>query len=828
MDKQIANEIKNAGNQPIKDKLSTFAILAAKDTALSVPKVLKEDFGTKAGLERTAAMAVSTAGLGALLEYAPAPVKAVAGVGMLGVFGYEALKPLVESAIDGSKAKNLNDLKAAANNFGSAITSTAVSFGIGGGAWKLGSMAAEDAISGEAAVAAKNSIDMNSKLAMHDIRSSFLKPSDVNASNDALAALEKASKTSLLDTNLSDSLKTLEGSARKTLKGDVVGDVKEEEPTSATIFLKTTKPTNEAKLIDDIMSGRRKPLSNEEYRKLYKVSTADVAKFRDYAKEHNLSVDVSHAQDGYVKVNGKAIDMQKAFNTKLVQVKHVDTGNLFTAQVEDVKLPHDIANIVDNVTGMDQHPIAKSQIRMLNPIGSDPQAALADAQDHGLTAEITDSGKPGAGGQPRRPSGYNGADVAKAANTPDGNMGAGRKAVVLELGGAVNKKADFKFFTENGLKEAPSITSKAIDGAQIASDGPNGADGEVALDYQNIGMAAPNATQEVVFAPNNDQGMPDVLLYAANEAKVKPDVVSISWGSPESNWTSSAVQAMDAAAKQAVLKGINIFAASGDNGSGDGVGDGQAHADYPASSRYITGTGGLRQVIKGGKTVSESVWNDGSQGGAGGGAPSSLFQTPDYQAGVANNIVDVNGNPTNTRGVPDVSGNADPQTGFKVKVDGQDAIIGGTSAEAPMYSARWMRILNAYKEQTGHELTGDYKDLLYKAYADNPNVVRDITQGNNDENGDIGGFNAGPGYDLASGLGDVKDDVFLDWLVKNHPNANKTIGAHMINLANNFIGDENLSTIDKLSLNSQNLAVNPLFGGALAASINNMVSDKNQ
>ncbi len=118
MDKQIANEIKAADNKSMHDKLGTFASLAAKDTLLAVPKVLKEDFATKKGLENTAVMAASTAGLGALMEYAPAPLKVVAGVGMAAVFGYEALKPIVKSVISGTNAKNIAELKNAANDFG--------------------------------------------------------------------------------------------------------------------------------------------------------------------------------------------------------------------------------------------------------------------------------------------------------------------------------------------------------------------------------------------------------------------------------------------------------------------------------------------------------------------------------------------------------------------------------------------------------------------------------------------------------------------------------------------------------------------------------------
>jgi kumamolisin len=92
----------------------------------------------------------------------------------------------------------------------------------------------------------------------------------------------------------------------------------------------------------------------------------------------------------------------------------------------------------------------------------------------------------------------------------------------------------------------------------------------------------------------------------------------------------------------------------------------------------------------------------------------------------------------NMRGVPDVSGDADPQSGYNVRVDGSDTVIGGTSAVAPLWAALIARI-----NQNAKSAAGYINPKLYQ----NPQALRDITQGNN------GNFSAEPGWDACTGLG---------------------------------------------------------------------------
>src|SRR5262249_31323530 len=158
------------------------------------------------------------------------------------------------------------------------------------------------------------------------------------------------------------------------------------------------------------------------------------------------------------------------------------------------------------------------------------------------------------------------------------------------------------------------------------------------------------------------------------------------WGGPESSWTAQSMNALDQAMADAVALGATVCVASGDNGSGDGVSDGRPHVDFPASSPHALGCGGTRLQADPatGAISAETVWNDGGSGGAGGGGVSGQFALPAWQASAGVPARPAGGT---GRGVPDVSGNADPATGYQVLVDGQQQVIGGTSAVAPLWAA---------------------------------------------------------------------------------------------------------------------------------------------
>ena len=204
------------------------------------------------------------------------------------------------------------------------------------------------------------------------------------------------------------------------------------------------------------------------------------------------------------------------------------------------------------------------------------------------------------------------------------------------------------------------------------------------LDIEVAGAVAPKAKIVVYFTPNTSQGFLDAITQAVHDTVNKPSVISISWGGPESTWTAQAIQQFDQAFQAAAALGITVCVAAGDNGSSDGVDDGQAHVDFPASSPNVLACGGTRLNANG--TTQSRARSSGTSptSGATGGGISDDFPLPDYQetAGVPPSA---NSNKNVGRGVPDVAADADPATGYTVRVDGQDTVIGGTSAVAPLY-----------------------------------------------------------------------------------------------------------------------------------------------
>ena len=256
------------------------------------------------------------------------------------------------------------------------------------------------------------------------------------------------------------------------------------------------------------------------------------------------------------------------------------------------------------------------------------------------------------------------------------------------------------------------------------------------LDIEVAAAVAPRANVAVYFAPNTDQGFVDAITSAVHDSTNNPSVISISWGSAETNWTQQAMTALDSACQAAAALGITIMAAAGDNGSSDGVTGN--NVDFPASSPHVLGCGGTKLDGSGSTITSEVVWNESAANeGATGGGVSNVFPLPTWQAGA--NVP----KPTTSsggRGVPDVAGNADPATGYNVLVDGQNLVIGGTSAVAPL----WAGLIALANAQNGRS-AGFLQPQIYAAKAQS--AFRDITSGNN------GSFSAGPGWDACTGLG---------------------------------------------------------------------------
>jgi kumamolisin len=351
--------------------------------------------------------------------------------------------------------------------------------------------------------------------------------------------------------------------------------------------------------------------------------------------------------------------------------------------------------------------------------------------------------------------------VAQFYNFPGALDGTGQTIGIIELGGGYRPSDLTTYFKQIGVP-APQVTTVSVDHGRNAPSTPDSADGEVMLDIEVAASVAPKAKIVVYFTANaSDRDFLDAITTAVHDKTNNPSVISISWGGPEAEATSSFQQQFDQVLQSAAALGITVTVASGDSGAADegpNEWDGTAHADFPASSPFALACGGTHVTVAGNKVTAESVWNQNAADtqndsfGASGGGVSSAFQLPSYQQNAKVPVNTTTGKPG--RGVPDVAGDADPASGYLVRVDGQEFPIGGTSAVAPL----WAGLIAICNQSLGHR-AGFVNPILYA----NPSAFNDITAGSNRVGPDKVGYDAGPGWDACTGLGS--------------PNGQKVLGA---------------------------------------------------
>lgn len=302
--------------------------------------------------------------------------------------------------------------------------------------------------------------------------------------------------------------------------------------------------------------------------------------------------------------------------------------------------------------------------------------------------------------------------MAAAYNFPtDKATGKNYVGGIIELSGGYEPSDIAQYFTSNSFP-IPTFVDVSVNGGSNSPGDPNGADGEVALDMIVAGSVAPGATFRMYFTDNTPQG----FLAALTQATQECNGVSISWGSSENSWSPDVMDQFETVIKGAKAKGVPVFVAAGDTGADDSSNDGD-QTDFPASSPSAIGCGGTRLEINAdGSRASETVWDDNSRTSATGGGISRHFPG---------------------RQVPDISANADPESGFEIMVDGQSTVVGGTSAVAPLmlglHALLW-------------ELNGG-KGFDFAGFVSQPGVCFDVTVGGN------GGYKATVGRDDCTGFG---------------------------------------------------------------------------
>lgn len=444
--------------------------------------------------------------------------------------------------------------------------------------------------------------------------------------------------------------------------------------------------------------------NHNDFAKTYGADPAHVDKIRQFGRENNLQMleRGDEVQRRTVTLVGTAGAMEKAFSVELTEFDHPEGS--YRGHTGGIQIPEEYASLVQGIFGLDNRPVAQPHIRYRSA-----------RNGFGIrAASVT----------------YNPTQVARLYDFPSDANGNGQTIGLIELGGGYRTADIREYFQLLGL-QPPAVKTISVNHGNNRPTTPHSLDGEVMLDIEVASAVAPGVAIAVYFAPNTDRGFQDAVSTAVHDQLNRPSVLLINWGNAEANWSNQSIENFHHVAQEAALLGITITAASGDCGSNNGLADGKNHVDFPASCPHVLAIGGTRLTAVNGVMERETVWNDGVHNGATGGGYSTVFGRPNWQAAVVSQ---------SGRGVPDVAGNADPETGYNILVDGQQVVVGGTSAAASLW-AGLIVLLN----QKLNRRVGFINPSLYN--IDQSNGFREIILGNN------GAYSATYGWNPCSGQG---------------------------------------------------------------------------
>jgi kumamolisin len=515
------------------------------------------------------------------------------------------------------------------------------------------------------------------------------------------------------------------GSAREPLPHSyIVGSPDPSRRIEVTVLLRPPPNGKPLPAIEEMgakLPSARQYITREAFAKQYGADPADIRKIVSFASQHRLRVVGRNVPARTLHLAGTIANFSNAFKVTISMYRH--PGGCYRGRVGFVNVPAYLHGVIVGVFGLDNRPAAKTYVSARIGLGG---------------------GWPGPNTESLSPD-----KVAQLYNFPAGLTGAGQCIGVIELGGGY-RLPDVNANFQRLKIPRPQIAPVHILGARNRPTGhPHGPDSEVMLDIEVAGALAPGAKLAIYFAPNTGQGFLRAVNRAVHDRVHRPSIIAISWGKPEEAWTHQAMNAFENAFKAAAALGITVCVASGDGGYTGGLPGIRAHVDFPASSPSVLSCGGtslLPPMVS--PPQREAAWNDGAQVGATGGGISNYFPLPVWQVG-KNIPTSINPGRHIGRGIPDVAADASPYSGYEVRVDGVNLVLGGTSATAPL----WAALIALINESLGTAV-GYWNPLLYSSIGKQSAIAfNDITQGDNDMSGRGRGYSAGLGWDACTGFG---------------------------------------------------------------------------
>lgn len=503
----------------------------------------------------------------------------------------------------------------------------------------------------------------------------------------------------------------LTGSDREPRPGyRAVGPADGEEPVRVVVKVRPDSPPPDPAALGAVPpSERPAPDAHDAHAEKHGATQADVDAVVAFARDNGLDVAEADASSRLVVLTGTVASMSKAFETRLERYEPEQPGphrHAYRGRAGHVHVPAELEPVITALTGLDD----RRQVR--------PRPLMTH------TAQGVR---------------YDPADLAQAYSFPPQLDGSGQTIGLLEFGGGWRDEDLDTYFEQMGVARPP-VTAVSVDGTP--NDPDDSAAGEVVLDVEVAGGIAPGASIVVYFAQFTAAGWVEALTKAIHDRDNRPSVISISWGWSELEqagvfaWTPQVLDEVDTVLAEAANLGITVLVAAGDDGSTDGIDDGVVHADYPASSPYVTGCGGTTLELVDGARTSEVVWSFGTRAetrrggqphGSTGGGVSEYFPVPAWQSGV--NVPPSASTGHAGRGVPDVAAVADARTGYAQFQDGEWFTNGGTSAVAPLYAGLVARF-NQQLAASGGRRVGYLNPLLYGGVGAT-DAFHDITSGSN-------------------------------------------------------------------------------------------------
>lgn len=517
----------------------------------------------------------------------------------------------------------------------------------------------------------------------------------------------------------------LPGSYRDPLLGrETVGPADASELAYITVVLRRKEPVLP-------ITPYGAPKRVHEYTQAHGASTADLQAVRRFGAEYELQAKNEDAAARTIELHGSVGDLCRAFGIVLETARIDDI--IFRHRTGSIIVPQDLIPAVEAVLGLDNRPAARP---------------------HGVKFKT--------GHSTLRVAGHSPLDVARLYEFPRHLDGSGQTVAIIELDGGFVFSDIAPYFQNLGLKP-PKIETILIDGQtntigrHIPRHTELNADDQVAMDIEIAGAIAPRARLVVYFAQNTDQSFLKAV-NAAIFATPQPVCISIGWGQAENAYSRQAMRAFEAAFQDAANLGIPVCISAGN--FRELKGSGSPHVDFPASAPHALACGGTRALASDDAITRETIWSAADidhQGkkvrhGTGGGV-SQFFAKPVYQSSVA--VPAPSDGSTGGRGVPDVSGNADPATGYRIRVKGVEEVIGGTGAVAPLWAGLIARMGQAIGGPVGF-----LHAQLYKARA-RAEGFRHITADSNDSRREDDAHDATPGWNPRTGLGVPKGTALL-------------------------------------------------------------------